>query len=147
MPLDPSCDLSPSPASCDLSSEYQTLMGKLLFLSVCTRPDISYAVNCLCQFNATPRPNHLAAAKHVLHYLKGTLHLSIHYHAISDSLSLLVYSDSDWAGLADRILVSGHCWFYSECLIDWKSQHQRTVALLSTEAEYMALTSCVQSGL
>ena len=62
-------------------------------------------------------------------------------------MSLSAFSDSDWAGLPDRVSVSGNCWFYGNCLIDWRSKRQRTVALSSTEAEYMALTICLQSGL
>jgi hypothetical protein len=43
--------------------------------------------------------------------------------------------------------VSGYTWFYGDCLIDWGSKKQQCVALSSTEAEYLALTTCIQSGI
>ena len=39
-----------------------------------TRPDISYVVNKLAQFMHCPSKNHLSSAKHVLRYLKSTIH-------------------------------------------------------------------------
>lgn len=47
---------------------YRRLIGRLMFLATATRPDISYAVNWLAQYLATPRTIHLQAAKHVLRY-------------------------------------------------------------------------------
>ena len=73
--------------------------------------------------------------------------LCIHYQLFCGPLGLMAFSDSDWAGLVNQISVSGYCWFYGSCLIDWGCEKQRTVALSSMEAEYMALTMCLQTGL
>jgi hypothetical protein len=54
----------------DITNAYQTLMGKLLFLAIYSRPDITYTVNRLAQHNANPEPKHFMAAKRVLCYLK-----------------------------------------------------------------------------
>jgi hypothetical protein len=133
----------------DRRSEYQTLIGKLLFLLICTRPDISYAVNSLAQYSCSPHLEHFTAVKRVMRYLKGTASLGLHYSAdASDTISdLSGYSDLDWAGEKDRRSVSGYAWFYGKCLVDWGSKKQHCVALSSTEAEYVALTTCLQSGL
>jgi len=56
----------------DLVHSFQWLVGSLLFLQICSRPDISFAVLLLSQHCSTPEPHHFAAAKRVLHYLKGT---------------------------------------------------------------------------
>ena len=90
-------------------SEYQTLIGKLLFLSICTRPNISYIVNSLAQHSCSPHLEHFTAVKRVMRYLKGTANLGLRYSAdASDSISdLRGYSDSDWAGERDRCYVSG----------------------------------------
>lgn len=51
---------------------YQEAIGSLMYLSQCTRPDITFAVNKLSRFNANPGPKHWTAVKHILRYLKGT---------------------------------------------------------------------------
>jgi hypothetical protein len=118
-PMDSSYDLSKLDDPLSSLSEYQTLISKLLFLSICTHPNLSYTINRLAQHNSTPQLNHLAAAKCMLHYLKGTQNLGIHYEATTDrTMALLGFLDSDWANLHDRVSISGGCWFYGNCLID-----------------------------
>jgi hypothetical protein len=56
-------DASDETVLSDRRTEYQTLIGKLLFLSICTRPDISYTVNSLAQFSSAPRQSHFDAIK------------------------------------------------------------------------------------
>ena len=57
---------------------YRELIGKLIYLAVATRPDISYAIGVLCRFVENPGPEHWGAAKRVLRYLKGTIGLKAH---------------------------------------------------------------------
>ena len=51
---------------------YQSLIGSLMYLSVCTRPDIAYAVSTLAKFSSKPNRSQWTAVKRVLRYLKGT---------------------------------------------------------------------------
>ena len=52
---------------------YAKLVGKLLYASKCTRPDITASVNYLSRFMPSPHIEHWLQAKRVLRYLKGTL--------------------------------------------------------------------------
>lgn len=56
---------------------YQQLIGGLLYLSVCTRPDIAYAASLLSQFNTCYDDLHWTAAKRVLRYLAGTINYGL----------------------------------------------------------------------
>ncbi|UYV68405.1 hypothetical protein LAZ67_5004222 [Cordylochernes scorpioides] len=118
--------------------EYQSLIGSLIYLSVSTRPDIAYAVSALGQFSNDPRRQHWNAAKRVLRYLKGTLCLKITYEKTNETLYGCV--DADWGGnLADRKSQTGLVFFLARGPIAWESKKQQTVALSSTESEYIAL--------
>jgi len=58
---------------------YQELIGRLMYLSVYTRPDLSFALSCLSQFNSDPRVMHMSALKRILRYLKGTFDYSLEF--------------------------------------------------------------------
>ena len=116
----------------------------------CTGPDICWVVRRLSQFLSSPLQEHWTAVKHVLRYLKGTLHYELCYRKCDDGLTLVGYSDADWASVTDdRRSISGYCFSLSKAgpLISWKSRKQPTVALSSCEAEYIALSAAVQKGL
>ena len=55
---------------------YCSTVGALQYLTW-TRPDLSYAVNLVCQHLHQPRSNHLGAVKRILRYLKGTLDMGV----------------------------------------------------------------------
>jgi hypothetical protein len=76
--------------------EYRSMIGSLLYL-MATRPDIQFSV-CLCaRFQASPRTSHRQAVKRIFRYLRYTPKLGLWYSA-SSSLSLLGFSDADFAG-------------------------------------------------
>ena len=55
------------------------IIGELLYLSLCTRPDVAHAVQHLSQFISRPTPCLYTAAKHILHYLASTMNHQLHY--------------------------------------------------------------------
>jgi hypothetical protein len=116
---------------------YRQLIGSLMYL-VNTRPDICFAVNTLSQFMVEPRRAHWTTAKHILRYLRGTIEYGLRY-AQGDGVKLVGYTDADWAGNAvDRKSTSGCCFSLGSGVVSWFSRKQKSVALSSAEAEYMA---------
>jgi len=76
----------------------QELVGSLLYLATGTRPDISVAVGQLTRHVSASAMEHLAAAKTVLRYLKGTASLGLTY---GSAAAMGGYSDADYAGDLD----------------------------------------------
>lgn len=123
---------------------YQELVGCLLFLSQATRPDIAFAVNNVSRFNNKHSEIHWQAVKRILRYLNGTKHHKLCYTKEGDS-ELHAYSDADWASDVDkRLSCTGFVVNLSNGAINWSSKRQQIVALSSTEAEYIALSSTVR---
>ncbi|MGD0511293.1 MAG: reverse transcriptase domain-containing protein, partial [Candidatus Micrarchaeaceae archaeon] len=88
---------------------YQSLTGGLMWPSLCTRPDIAFAVGYLARWNSKPTRAHHVAQKRVLRYLKGTIGHGILFKANTDQ-KLEGFSDADWAGdIEDRKSISGNC--------------------------------------
>ena len=124
--------------------KYQSAIGSLMYLAVSTRPDIAYAVNSLAKFNSKPSEEHWTALKRVFRYLKGTLKCGILYQK-DDSETITGYSDADWAGdTTDRKSISGYVFMQNGGAISWSSRKQKTVALSTAEAEYLALSNASQ---
>jgi hypothetical protein len=111
-----------------------------------TRLDICYAVNVLSQFMSQPKQTHWIAAKHVLRYLQGTIGYGLRY-ATNVDLSLEGYVDVDWAGSAvDRKSTSCSCFTLGLAMVSWCNRKQSSVALSTTEAEYIALSVAVREA-
>lgn len=122
------------------AEEYQSMVGSLMYLAISTRPDIAHSVSKLSQFNVAPHAKHLVAIKHLLRYLNATMDLKIVY-AATEAKRLSVYVDADWgANLDNRKSYTGYTFLVAGGAVSWESRGQKSVALSSTEAEYMALS-------
>ena len=75
---------------------YQSITGSLMFLSQCTRSDITYAINQLARAMNKPSKLHMTAAKHLLRYLKGNMPLALTYQA--GCFQLTGFCDASWEG-------------------------------------------------
>ena len=123
---------------------YQSAVGSLLYLSLWTRPDITYAVSCVARFCANPLKEHWTAVKRIFRYLKGTQHLGLKY-TNNETTECAGYCDADWAGnIDDRKSTSGYLFSLSGAPVSWRSKKQSCVALSTAEAEYVALASAAQ---
>lgn len=143
-------------------SSYRSVVGSLLYLALCTRPDIAFAVHQLSKYVSNPGKPHWHAATYLLRYLCWTVHLGLRFYSrqsmrachptsLLDQLSpsfglqLLCYSDADWARCPDdRHSVSGVLVYANGCLIMWRTTKQKSVALSTAEAEYMAFAEAVK---
>lgn len=126
---------------------YQQLIGSLMYISIGTRPDISHTVSYLSQFNVHYGEVHWKAAKRVLRYLKATKDLKLCFDKKEESYPI-GYVDADYgSNVIDRRSYTGYAFKMSGACISWESRKQRTPALSTTEAEYMALTEACKEAI
>ena len=123
--------------------DYPALVGKLLYLSNCTRPDITAAVNYLSRFMSCPTELHWEHAKRVLRYIKGTMDYSLTYSGNCPP-SPLCFQDASFGDGPDRRSRTGYVIIMCGVAIVWCSRLQSTVALSTVEAEYMSLAAACQ---
>uniref|UniRef100_A0A1A8PPT4 Retrovirus-related Pol poly from transposon TNT 1-94 n=1 Tax=Nothobranchius rachovii TaxID=451742 RepID=A0A1A8PPT4_9TELE len=148
-PCETKCDLTVEGDPTD-PKEYRAMVGSLIYIMTCTRPDICWIVSNLSRYMSDPRQKHVTAVKHVYRYLKGTQHYPLCYKKTENTLELFGFSDADWANdPGDRKSVTGYCFSLHEdgAVVSWKTKKQQTVALSTCEAECMALAAAVQEAL
>ena len=111
-----------------------------------TQPDITYAVGAVSLYNSNPRRQHWNAVKRIFRYLKGTMDFTLEY---KDSNNTFIrYSDADWGdNLNDRRSTGGYTFLIAGGSVTWSSKKQPTVALSSTETEYIALTQAAKEAI
>ena len=109
-----------------------------------TQPDICYTVTTMARFSANPTEDHLEKALYICRYLVGTQEYTLFLDGSKD-MGLIAFTDSDWGqDQSDRRSITGFMIKFADCAINWYSHAQKTVALSSTEAEYMALSDCAR---
>ncbi|XP_073831868.1 uncharacterized protein [Musca autumnalis] len=118
---------------------YRELLGSLMYLMLCSRPDICFAVGYLARYQENPSELHWQHLKRIVRYLKGTISYKLHFKPNDETI--LGFVDADWASDAtDRKSVSGYVFKVYGCTVAWCSKKQQTVAISSSEAEYIALS-------
>ena len=125
---------------------YRQVVGKLMYLAVCTRPDICQAVSELSRFNSDPGKKHWDSAMRVLRYLKGTADVGLLYKK-GESKDIWGYVDASHTscpdsnkGRAAYVFMSGGA------PVSWASKRVGNGSLSSCETEYMGLTLAAQEA-
>nr|XP_056716096.1 uncharacterized protein LOC130486819 [Euleptes europaea] len=117
---------------------YRKALGKLLYISTLSRPDIGSAVGILCRKTALPTNKDWNAVRRLVRYLKGTAYYKLKLPA-NERPKLVVYVDADWGGdMKSRECTRVHIFFYGGGAISWLSKKQDIIALSSTEAKYVS---------
>ncbi|KAJ9514370.1 hypothetical protein QJQ45_012285 [Haematococcus lacustris] len=126
---------------------YRELVGGLLWLSTCTRPDIAFAVGQLTRYMQSPTREHEQAAQGVLRYLRGTAGQGLVFRG-SCSGELVGFCDSDYASCKQsRRSTTGYVFILSGATVSVRSKLQTTVATSTTEAEYQAAADATREAL
>ncbi|CAI7912222.1 unnamed protein product [Closterium sp. NIES-53] len=130
----------PSDESVELSGPYPELVGCLMYLMTCTRPDLAYPLSILARYVAPGRhrPEHMAAAKRVLRYLCSTSGLGLVLGGRSPVV-LTGHADASWVDdLATQRSSQGYTFRLGSGSVSWRSTCSSSVLSSSCEAEIYA---------
>uniref|UniRef100_A0AAV1UQN3 Integrase catalytic domain-containing protein n=1 Tax=Peronospora matthiolae TaxID=2874970 RepID=A0AAV1UQN3_9STRA len=121
---------------------FQSLVGSLLWIARCTRPDVAFAVHKATRQTHAPRLKDWKLAKRIARYLKGTTALKLimtPVHDASSPITLEAYSDADYAAdKSDRKSLTGSVVLVNGMAVSWASRKQGGVTLSTMEAEFVA---------
>ena len=124
---------------------YALAVGSLMYAHVCTRPDIAFAVGVLGRYQSNSSLDHWRAAKKVMRYLQGTKDYMLMYRR-TDSLEVIGYSDSDFAGCVDSCKsTSGYIFKLADGVVSWISAKQ-TLTATSTSTIEAEFVSCFEAS-
>lgn len=124
---------------------YSSAVGSLMYAMVCSRPDLAQAMSVVSRFMANPGKEHWKAVQWMFRYLRATSHARLVFGRSRDEL--VGYVDSDYAGDLDkRRSLTGYVFTIGGCAVSWKATLQSTVALSTTEAEYMAIAEACKEA-
>lgn len=151
-PMDPHSNLSTSQSPTTTAEiaemrnvPYREAVGSLMYASLGTRPDITYAVAILSRYSDNPGRAHWDAVRRVLRYLKGTRTLRLTYGV--KALDLVGYTDADGSMHEDRKAISGYAFLIDGGAVSWSSKRQELISLSTTESEYVAITHASKEAL
>ncbi|SGY38274.1 BQ5605_C003g01990 [Microbotryum silenes-dioicae] len=129
---------------------YRAIVGKLLYLSGTTRPNIAFAVSKAARFCNDFTAEHWEALKHILRYLVGTHNFGIRYQKSFQPMSAILegFIDADHgADPVTRRSVLGYVFMCTGGAISWIAKRQTLVTLSSTKAEYVAMSYAAREGI
>jgi hypothetical protein len=125
----------------EIDKPFKGILGQLLYIAITCRPDIMTSVSLCGRHAMNPSMEHWNALLKIVSYLGSTRDLVLRLGGKFDEMKLTAFSDSDWAGdLAERKSRSGYLIQLNSSSVIWSSKLQTSVALSSTEAEYVALS-------
>jgi hypothetical protein len=123
---------------------YRVAVGSLMYVSMGTCPDITFATLTVAQFLENPGWEHLEALKRIFRYLKGTKDLRLVYGG--EERELVGFVDADSASQDHRRAISGYVFMLDGGAVSWSSKKQELVTLSMTEAEYVAATHAAKEA-
>ncbi|CAI7808158.1 unnamed protein product [Closterium sp. NIES-53] len=126
----------PSDESVEPSGPYPELVGCLMYLMTCTRPDLAYPLSILARYVAPGRhrPEHMAAAKRVLRYLCSTSGMGLVLGGRSPVV-LTGHADASWVDdLATQRSSQGYTFSLGSGSVSWRSTRSSSVLNSSCEA-------------
>ncbi|PKI39350.1 hypothetical protein CRG98_040216 [Punica granatum] len=112
---------------------YASAIGSIMYVMLCTRPDIAHAVSVTSRYQSNPGPDHWTAVKNILKYLRRTKNMVLVYGG--GELRLDKFTNSNFQSDVDnRKSISGYIFTCNGGAVSWKRNFKSVE--LTTEVEY-----------
>ncbi|GJS17924.1 zinc finger, CCHC-type containing protein [Tanacetum coccineum] len=126
-------------------NKYVKVIGSLMYVMKCTRPDIAYAVGRLSRHTSSPSKEHWDAVNRVFKYLKKTMDYGLEYNG--DPSLLEGYTDASWIiDQEDYASTSGWIFTLGGGAVSWGSKKHSCLTDSTMAAEFVAFTSCYKEA-
>jgi len=124
---------------------YRSAIGNLLYLAICTRPDILFGVTRAARQAHQPTLEDWENVLKIFRYLKGSINYGI---KVEKNMNLKIFVDADYAGdPGSRKSTSGFLMMMGTTPTSWFSKLQHCVSTSTAEAEYYSLSECAKHAL
>ena len=137
-PFDPNYKLKKNMGDSVSQLEYSRVIGSLMYITNCTRPDIAYSINRLARYTNNLAKEHWFAFVRVLRYFKHTIKYGLHYKRYPSVIE--GFSDANWIfDSLESKSTSEYIFNLGGAAISWKSSKQTCIARSTMESEFIAL--------
>ncbi|KAK8694822.1 hypothetical protein V6N13_072366 [Hibiscus sabdariffa] len=89
------CPSTPQERKRMIQITYASAIGSIMYVMICTRPDLSYALSMTSRYQENPGEGHWTAVKNILKYLRKTKDVSLFYGG-KEELGIKGYTDASF---------------------------------------------------
>ncbi|KAL0410680.1 UNVERIFIED_CONTAM: Retrovirus-related Pol polyprotein from transposon TNT 1-94 [Sesamum latifolium] len=126
---------------------YASAIESIMYVMVCTRPDVSCALSMMSRFQSCPGNDHWTVVKNILKYLNRTKDYFLTYGGDYE-LCVKGYTDANFqTDKDDYRSQSDYVFIQNGGAISWKSSKQNTVAYSTTKAEYIVVAEAAKEAI
>ena len=144
-PFDPKVQLKKNKGQSVSQLQYTQVLGSLMYIMNCTRPDLAYSVSRLSRYSHNPGRDHWDALVRVLQYLKHTMAYGLHYTKYPPVLE--GFCDANWiSNHNEGKSTSGYVFTLGGAAVSWKSSKQTVNTRSTMEAEFVALDKAAEEA-
>ena len=129
-------------------SVYRSLVGRLLWACLCTRPDLQFAVSKLSSKVAYPTESDMKLLKKCLRYIKGTLDYRLVFRKKTGvNVKLVGFSDASHGNEEKRTSQDGYIFLWNGTPISWSSRRQKSVSISTHQAEVYGISETIREAI
>jgi hypothetical protein len=138
------------PGNPTVKSKFRTLVAKIGWVSLVSRPDVAFAAHSLAKVAMDPSPEHIELGMRVVAYLANTSDIGIQYNRKNNQNQHHLRASADASHQSDptsRKSTSGYIAYLNGGALNWVSKGQTLVTLSSCESEIVSAVEATKDVL